>query len=190
MPGVLTTTERVKAALRIPAGVTYQDGRIGQIVEEVEGEFLELVELDAFVSTTYTATMSGGRWNGSMVFLPKFPVLSVVALTVHGSALGADDFSWDRSGCIRLVESFAPSVFAVEATYTAGLVAVAGTTSADLIRIATLMACRQYNVEGMAGLLDMEVDPVKKQVARIGFGEDAVDTEIQRLLARYRRPAG
>lgn len=42
----------------------------------------------------------------------------------------------------------------------------------------------------MAGLSDLDVAPMKKGIARRGFGEDAVDAELQRLLARYRKPAG
>lgn len=188
--GVLTSTSRIKAALRIPAGVTYQDARIAQIVDEVEAELLAEVDLDAFVATTYSAVLDGAGVNRVFV-LPKFPVLSVVALTVAGALLSyPGDYRWASSGRVRLIAP-APQVDdAIEVTYTAGLVAVAGTTDASLIRCATLMGARQYNQEGMAGLADLDVAPVKKGVARRGFGEDAIDGELQRLLARYRKPAG
>lgn len=189
--GVLTSTSRIKAALRIPAGVTYQDARIAQIVDEVEAELLAEVELDAFVATAYSAVLDGSVARHGVFVLPKFPVLSVVALTVGGSLLAyPSEYRWEASGRVRLVAPVEPVLDAIEVTYTAGLVAVAGTTDASLIRCATLMGARQYNQEGMAGLSDLDVNPVKKGIARRGFGEDAVDAELQRLLARYRKPAG
>ena len=191
--GVLTTTERVKAALRIPAGITYQDARIAQIVDEAEAELLQEVDLTAFAATTYAAFIDGSAIGGDrrVFVLPKFPVLSVVALTVNGSVLVyGTDYRWEASGRVRLVAPVEPTLDAIEATYTAGLVATAGTTDASLIRCATLMAARQYNMEGLAGLASLDVAPMKKSIARRGFGEDAADAELQRLLSRYRKPAG
>lgn len=184
--------ERVKAALRIPAGVTYQDARIAQIVDEAEAELLQEVDLSAFAATTYAAVLDGSIGGDRRVFiLPKFPVLSIVALTVNDSALTfATDYRWEASGRVRVVTPVEPVLDAIEVTYTAGLVATVGTTDASLIRCATLMAARQYNIEGLAGLASLDVAPVKKGIARRGFGEDAADAELQRLLSRYRKPAG
>lgn len=187
----LTTAARVKGALRIPAAVTVHDARIGEIVEEIDAWLLGEVDLTAFGATTYSATLDGEQLGTGRTFVtPKFPLLSVAALTVDTRALvDGTGYTWERSGVVHLLDPAVQGLANIAITYTAGLFP-AGATTTDLVRLATLAAARQYNQEPMAGLADLDIAPVKKGIARDAFNEDAVRGEISRILSRYRKPAG
>jgi hypothetical protein len=186
---VLSTVARVKGALRIPAAVTMHDVRIGEILDEVESSALADIGADAWVAsyrTEYPRT-SPGR---TMVLLEHFPVWAVAGATLDSSGLvGDSDFQWTRDGSIELLAGRFPVAarqFAV--SYLAGPIQTAGSTPADLIRLATLLAARQFNTEGIAGLAASSVRPISKTVA--DPDDDAVQTIIDGILARYRKPMG
>lgn len=190
MAAQLTTIERVKGAARIPAAVTMWNARIGEIIEEVEGELLKFTQLSAFPATTYSGylpTVTGSP----LVLLPKWTVFSVVALTQlagpgPGSALvDGTDYAWDESGVVRLLSGTFSG--RVHATWTAGMFQTAGQTDMASIRLATLMAARQWHQEPLAGLEAQTVSPVSKRVAKPTWDDDAIYNEIRGMLARWQR---
>lgn len=185
----ITDVNRVKRALRIPAGVTVSDARITEICAEVDSELLQEVNLTSWDSATqYYETLD--ILAGSVartVTLRHYPVTSVVALTASGvSLVEDDDYRVDPGGSIRLLGTgtfFEAGNGTVEVTYTAGHIS-AGSTPAWLLRLGTLMAARQFYQEAQAGVLDLSVDPIRQVMA--AFDEDQTDREIQRALARWR----
>lgn len=185
----ITDVDRIKRALRIPAGITVADARITEIAGEVDAELLAEIGLDSWdAATVYNDSLdvdSGGI--GQTVLLRHYPVTSMVAVTASGVGLTQDvDYRVDRGGVIRLLSTavaFDVGRGTVHASYTAGHVA-AGSTPAWLARLGTLAACRQFNYEPQAGIGDMTVDPIKKAIA--DFDHDAADREIQRALSRWR----
>jgi hypothetical protein len=190
--GQLTTADRVKGALRIPAAVTIHDARIAEIIEEVEDDILHQVNLTAFGPTTYSERLDTEPGDVRSFVVSRWPLLSVVALTYNDSLLVEnDDFYWRSSGQVRMIPSGAllsDDRQNVHITYTAGLVSVVGATPAHLIRWATLEAALQYNVEPMGGLAEVSTRPTTRQIANID--EDRVRQVIQSIAARYVSPLG
>lgn len=186
--GVLTSTSRVKAALQIPTGVTLHDARLAQVVEEVEGELLAQTTLLAWATSTHTEYLPS-RVNSDVLMLSRFPVLAVAAVTlvVGSTAMVVDeDYEWKACGSItRLPEGagWPQGRRQVVVTYQAGAL-VSGATPADLIRVATLAAARQYVLEPIAGLSDSELQPMRRTVAK--WTEDAIRIEVDRAMARFR----
>lgn len=191
---VLTTVGRVKGALRIPgaagAGVTLWDARIAEIIEDVEGDLLREVGHDSwapYVRTEYPR-YSPGKF---VVMLDRFPVWAIAGLTLSGSAsVDGTGFTWDQSGRVELIDgtAFPASSRDLSITYTTGPIQVAGTTQNELVRLATLAAARQFQQEPNAGLQSLNIRPISKAVS--DPDHDAVQAEIDKILARYRRPMG
>lgn len=188
----LTTLARVRGALRIPAGATIHDARITEIIDEVEDQILNDLNLNAFEATTYTDKFDTKPGDQTSFVLSRFPVLSVVALTMDGEALvEGTQFHFERSGQVKLIAQggMLPNLRqAVDVTWTAGVVAVAGTTPAHMTRWATLEAALQYNTEHMAGIGEQSIRPVRRVLS--DPERDQVRREIQRIAARYARPSG
>lgn len=187
--GQATDVSRVKGALRIPAGITVHDVRIGEIVAEVESDILQDLRLDSFAVATYTDRLDVDPGDAGRVFaLRRLPVTSVVGLTVDGVGLTeGTDFYLGTGGILRLIPECAgtmPGRQGVVCTYVAGHV-VAGATPSWLARWATLAAARQYNQEPMSGFAALDVEPTSRSVARAGFDEDACEREIGKLRARW-----
>lgn len=191
--GVLTTVGRVKGALQIPGGlgtgITIHDVRIGELIEEAEASILGESTLDQIEPKTYRERLDVGG-TGLVAKLNRFPVWSVAAITVTGGRglVEGEDYLWEQSGRIRSLSAtgFPRGIAQLDVTYVAGLVQVAGTTDAGLIKAATLWAARSFNQESMAGLGDVTVAPISKTIA--GMSQDAAWREINRILSRYRKP--
>lgn len=186
--GQLTTVERLKAAARIPAGVTMHDVRLGQIVSETEGQLLAELGFTTAEPATYSDRLDTMKGHDS-IWTSRFPVYAVAAFTLDSVAQAQDvDYRWDSSGRLQLLETeYTTTRGGARVTYTAGLVAVAGTTQESLIRLATLRALRAWNQEPLAGLEEQSVSPIRKTVARSTTDDDAILAEIQRLMAPYVR---
>lgn len=183
----LTTLAKVKGALQIPAAVTLRDERIAEVIDEAEDALLAETTLSAFEPTVYSERLIT---NGSAIAqVSRFPVFGFVALTLSGTALVADqDYRWSRHGTVRLMgwgAVFPTSTFDVEACYTAGLVQTAGSTPSELVRLGTLAAARQANLEGLSGMALSSIQPLSQAMATPG--NDLILNEINRIMARYRR---
>lgn len=186
----ITDIDRVKRALRIPSGITVHDARLTEIVGEEADELLQELNLDSWdAATVYHETLDilPGT-GGQTLLLSRFPVTSVVALSASNVLLHeGTDFRVDKGGVIRMLNpgsAFDYGRATVEVQYTAGHIS-AGSTPAWLLRLGTLHAAKQYNTEPTAGIQDQKVDPISKSIA--DFDHDAVEREIQRVLARWRR---
>lgn len=186
-----TNLDRVKQCLRIPAGITVHDTRLTEIVEEVDSDLLARFRLTAWDATT--------RYRDSVDILPgstaalfllrRHPINSIVALTASGAGLVQDeDYRLDPGGVVRMLGlrtlDYGRDVAQIE--YTAGHV-TAGATPGWLLRLATLSAALQYNVEPQAGIGNLRVDPVQKVLSDPEV--DQAQAEIARILARW-CPAG
>jgi hypothetical protein len=187
----ITDLDRVKRALRIPAGITVHDLRITEICGEVDGDLLEELDLSSWdSSTSYHETLDVlAGTAGTTTLVRRFPIASVVALTASGVRLVQDvDFRVDRGGVIRLLGpgmAFDPGRGNIEIQYTAGHIA-AGATPTWLVRLGTLKAALQYNQEPQAGIGNLKVDPVQKVLS--SRDEDALTQEMQGILARWLKP--
>lgn len=186
---VISTVARVKGALRIPAAVTVWDVRIGEILEDVEADALVEIGSPAWVAAyrTEVPRVTPGR---TIALLEYFPVWAVSAATLSSGALVENtDFQWSSDGSLELLTgSFSSVARDFSVYYKAGPIETAGSTPSDLIRLVTLMAARQYNLEGIAGLGSSSLRPISKNVATAD--DDAVQAIIDGILARYRKPAG
>lgn len=182
----VTSTARVKAALRIPPGVTVHDVGIASIVDEAESDLLAQLGLASWDAATVYSEVHTPRLGSRVLLLRRSVGVSVVAVTVGGAAF--TDYDEDVGGGVLRRDdggSWLGVQREVEVTYTAGLV-VAGATPSDLIRAATLHAARQYHVEERAGQSELDVQPIRTRMAP--FDDDAARIEVDRYLARYRRP--
>lgn len=184
----LTTVGRVKRALGIPAGVTLRDEEIGEVIDEVEGSLLGETTLTSWVAQTYSETLvTRGR---DLAMLSRFPVLSIVGLTISGTPIPPEARSFGREGSIRLLGGASGAACfpwandQVEVEYIAGIVEVAGSTPLDIRRLVTLAAARQCNLEGIAGIASAGMAPIAQTAGKPG--DDAVQAEIARILAKYR----
>jgi hypothetical protein len=189
--GDLTTRAKVKGALRMPTGVTVHDTRIDEIIGEIEGELLAQTTLSAWAATTYTEYHDTLGFQ-DVVLLKRFPVISAVAATLIASSEALTentDYQVEASGKLSLLEGrlFPSGRRQFVVTYSAGAF-TAGNTSAALVRAATLMAARQYNLEPAAGLSEADLRPIRQAIA--AWGEDAIQAEIDRTMARYRSALG
>lgn len=187
--GELATAAQVKAALRIPAAATIWDVRIGEIIDEVEDQLLDDLGHDSFAATTYTETVDTWPGGQSGFLLSRFPVRSIVAITLSSSLLSADQYAWKRWGEVRLVGQglLTPCTrAAVQATYTAGVVAVAGTTPSHLRQLVVLRSARQFNQEPLAGYAETAIRSMER-FRLSGADIAAIDQEIDRIWARYVR---
>jgi hypothetical protein len=187
-----TYLDRVKRVLRIPAGVTVHDTRITEIVGEVDEELLDQLGLSAWDSSTvYNDNVDVFPGTpGQTVILKRFAeFMSIVALTASGVRLVENqDFRLDDGGVIRLLNPGATFDYmpnSVQVTYTCGHIA-AGSTPAWLLRVASLSAARQYNLEPMGAIGSLRVDPITRTMADLDH--DAAEGEIRRTLARWLRP--
>lgn len=184
----LTSVARVKAALRIPAGVTLHDAAISDTIDDAEADLLEQVGLTAWDAATVYVETHTPRPGSRVLVLRRIAGIAVAAVTVGGSAFTAFDEDV-RGGVIRRVDGWGwdGTQGEVEVAYTAGLV-VAGATPAALVRAATLHAARQYHVEERAGQSELDVQPIRTRMAT--FDDDLARREVDRYLARFRRAAG
>lgn len=181
----------MKGALRMPTAVTVHDGRIDEIIAEVEDELLAQTTLGAWAATTYTEHHDTTGFQDAVV-LKRFPVISVAAATLLANSealVEGTDYQVEASGKLSLLDGrlFPSGRRQLVVTYSAGAFA-AGSTSAALIRAATLMAARQYTIEPVAGLSEADLRPLRQAIAT--WGEDAIQAEIDRTMARYRSVLG
>jgi hypothetical protein len=122
-----------------------------------------------------------------MAFISRFPVYSVVALTQQTTGLVENtDFYFESNGRLQLITGiFDGARRDLHVTYTAGM--FPGATTGDAKRLATLLAARQFHQEPLAGYSESSVAPLRRVMANATLDEDAIYSEIKRLMARYVR---
>ena len=154
----LTTLDRVKLQLQIPAGITVADAILNTLIDEACDQILRQIGLPAGISTaTYAEIYDIDNRDQERLRLRRFPVRSIVALTCNGSAWsvsGANEEVYiDRAdaGWIRTKQTykwFPRGKQTVEITYTAGYDSVPGGISSA----ATALVVHGYNTGGTLGL--------------------------------------
>lgn len=194
MPTLVTVAE-VKRRLRIPAAITEHDTLIGELIDDAEEEILSEASFASFAVATYSETHDV-EWDGTNELRVKNNFLqSVVALTDNGTLLteGTDFYRTDYS-YVRLIGStayFTRGRQTIEITYTAGP-CVAGSTPADLRKLASLIAMRDFNASPHAGIQEERIGQYAFRAgagnaATSGVLNDPTEREIEKLMARYRR---
>lgn len=106
----LTTLVKVKRMLRIPTAVTDYDDLINDLIEGVDAVMLGDVGggLAAWASTSYVKYYDVQRLGLAGLLLVPWPVLGITELKTgtnggaDGSAVADADFSWNRTGLVRL----------------------------------------------------------------------------------------
>lgn len=101
----LTTSARVKAALGIPAGVTFHDTAIANCVDYANDYVLRAIGqpggLVATTRTDYPEVYSGNQMD---LLLDRAPVVSIIAVTNSESVVEAADYRLDaEKGMLRLL---------------------------------------------------------------------------------------
>jgi hypothetical protein len=180
----LTTRTLVKAALKIPAGVTMHDGYIDGILGAVDEEVKSVLGLPGLTQTWYTQRFDVERPTDELR-LRYTPVGTVAGLTNDGSLVaGTDYYVDDVSGILRLISgSFAYGRQKVVVTYQGGW----STVPSDVTHLATLIAAMHANTDPHSGI---ESESVEGYDYTIGAGSklppnlSAIAAQHRRLMAR------
>lgn len=178
----LTSTARVKAALGIPAGITFNDTAIGYAVDDANDFVLRALGYTALTTQVYVdRPIVVGNMQDSVV-LRKHPALSVVGVTNLNSALLTTDYLLDTEvSALRLA-----TVGGFWSTVTGEIVIeyVAGWTSdtvpKELTRCATMIASAWFNATSKAGMRSETFDGHRYDVSEMPIPPGA-----QAILSRY-----
>lgn len=182
----LTTIDRVKAALGIPAGITYHDGAIANVVAAANAYVLDVLDqpggLIAHTRTEYLRAYSPGQ---RYVMLGRSPVRSVIAVTVDGSPMDPDEYVVDEdTGALHARgkhANWSTVPGGIEVTYLHGYT---DADDVDALRVAADQIAAHMHTRGRhAGTAGQRLDQ-GVQVTTDGAG---IPTTAAAILRRYRR---
>ena len=153
----LASRDRVKGMLGIVSVVTKHDTKIDNLLDEADSIVLQEIGLTGFSETSYNHTYSFDYATDVLAFY-KFPLMSVVALTVNGVAYadGTDfevDYELDQ---IELSKGDFPiGRHLVSVCYTAGFENGSNDLK-NLTYAACLIVTSLFNQEAHLGYLEEE----------------------------------
>lgn len=177
-----TTAALVKAALSIPVGVTYYDGRAGSAASAANAYVLGRLRQDSLAVLTETEYPEVYTSGTTDIVLRRRPVVGIAAVTCDGTAVSASAYRVDtRYGILRRTDGgyWSTALDGVQVHYGAGY--DSSTVPADLTEAATQIAASMFHRGGMAGLSEQDDGAVDVRVS-----EDAVPPTARAILARYR----
>ena len=181
----ITSKERVKRALGIPAGVTMHDTYIDELLHVTDQHIISYCGMSGITATTVSETYDITTRGESTLVLQGFPVTSVTAVVSAGQTLQTSSYYVEeRSGTIRLKTSgqyFPEGRQKVKVNYTFG---AAGhpQAPADLKHAATIITCQHFNSTGHAGFLQEAAGGYRYKMDSYSMPPAATA-----ILARYRR---
>ena len=85
----LTTLAAVKAWLGIPDATTTSDALLQSLLTSASRFLLNYLSRGNILSQSYTDRFSGSGWGQTSLLLPRWPVTSISALSISGSAIPA-----------------------------------------------------------------------------------------------------
>ena len=178
----ITSKERVKRALGIPAAVTMHDTYIGELLWVADKQIIAYCGMAGVTATTVSETYDIMARGENVLVLQGFPVTSVTAVVSAGETLSSSSYYVDdRAGVVRLKNAgtFWPEGRQkVKVNYTFGIVSA----PADLIHAATILTCQHFNTTGHAGFLQEAAGGYRYKLDSYSMPPAATA-----ILARYRR---
>lgn len=163
----LTSRALVKAALRVPSGVTFYDGRIDAVVDAADRYVLGLLgqpTLSVVTTTEYPPVYGAAQ---SKVLLRRRPIVGVVAVTNNGTALSASAYRVDTElgELVRTDGGYWDyAQDGVKVHYGAGY--DADTVPDDLVEAATQVAAGMVNRAPLAGLESQDDGSIDVRVSK------------------------
>jgi hypothetical protein len=177
----LTSTARVKAALGIPSGITFNDTAIGYAVDDANDFVLRAIGYTSLTTQVYVDRPIVVGIQDSVV-LRRHPALSLVGVTNNNGALTTSDYRLDlETSTVRLETvdqywSMLPGEIAIE--YVAGW--TENTVPKELTRCATMIAAGWFNAGSKAGMKSETFDGARYDVDPLPIPAGA-----QAILSRY-----
>lgn len=178
-----TTSTLVKAALRIPAGVTFHDARVTSCVTAANDYVLRALRQTSLAVTTATeyAAVYGNAQR--QIILRRYPVVGIAVITEDGTALAASSYRYDAENAI-LYKAPSAAYWSSEPDgvlvhYGAGY--DAGTLPDELVEAATLIAASLFNRAVLQGLESVDDGSTDVKVSK-----DVLPMEARLILNRYR----
>lgn len=171
----LTSRTLVKAALRVPSGVTFYDGRIDAAVDAADRYVLGLLgqpSLSVVTTTEYPDVYGATQ---TKLLLRRRPIVGVVAVTNNGSALSSSAYRIDTEmgALIRNDGGYwADGVDGVRVHYGGGY--DADTAPDDLIEAATQIAAGMVNRAPLAGIESQDDGSLDVRVSKSMLPPDVV----------------
>lgn len=178
----ITSKERVKRALGIPAGVTMHDTYIDELLFVADQQIISYCGMSGITATTVSETYDIGSRGENELVLQGFPVSTVTAVVSAGETLTATAYYLEeRTGTIRLKSSgkyWPEGRQKVKVNYTFGY----SSPPADLKHAATIITCQHFNSTGHAGFLQEAAGGYRYKIDSYSMPPAATA-----ILARFRR---
>lgn len=171
----LTTRTLVKAALRVPSGVTFYDGRIDAAVDAADRYVLGLLRqpsLSVVTTTEYPEVYGAAQVR---LLMRRRPIVGVVAITNDGSAVASSAYRIDTDNGLIVRTDGAYWSYAndgVKVHYGAGY--DADTVPDDLVEAATQVAAGMVNRAPLAGLESQDDGSLDVRVSKSMLPPDVV----------------
>ena len=182
----LANKDRIKRMLVMPAGVTYLDTAIDDLLTVADQMVLDELGLTETAVTSYSEKIDITSSGLNECALSYRPIVAMTALTVNGSALVEDtDFIVDYSlGIVKLLPVYAGFQVGremVDATYTAGFSSV----PPDITYAANLIAVMLINQQSHMGMKSEKTSSYQYQMGDASGSR--IPNVAQRILSKHRR---
>ena len=182
----LANKDRIKRMLVIPAGITYLDTAIDDILTVADQMVLDELGLTDTGVTAYTESIDITASGLNECALTYRPVVTMTALTVNGSALTEDtDYTLDYNlGIIKLKPinaGFDVGREAVQASYTAGFSSV----PPDVTYAANLIAVMLMNQQSHVGYKQEKTSSYSYNMG--SAAGERIPAVAQRILSKHKR---
>lgn len=182
----LADKDRIKRMLVIPAGITYLDTAIDDILAVADQIVMDELGLTDTAVTSYSETIDIVSTGLNECALTYRPVVSMTALTVSGELLteGTDYIIDNSLGVIRLMPitaGFDVGREVVEATYTAGFSSV----PADITYAANLIAVMLMNQQSHVGYKQEKTSSYSYSMG--SAAGERIPAVAQRILSKHKR---
>lgn len=177
-----TTATLVKAALRIPTGVTFFDVRLGTCASAANAYVLGQLRQDSLAVLTETEYPDVYGPAQRRIVLRRRPVVGIVAVTVDNAAVASTAYRVDtKHGFLIRTDGqyWSDEPDGTQVHYGAGY--DAASVPNDLVEASTLIAAGLFNRGGLSGL-----DQQDDGATQVRVSADKVPPEARAILSRYR----
>jgi len=180
------TTARAKAYLGIPSGTTEHDTFLGYLISSATRHVAERLNLTCgLTENTYSDVMDVENFGQDRVRLPRFPVVSVAALTDDTTAVIAADryLKADRWVVLKGDSArFTQGKQKVSATYVAGWNTIPG----DVLHAISSTVAYHFNAVPKGGISSERIGAYAVALARGDVGPLSSDADA--ILGSYISP--
>lgn len=176
-----TSATLLKAALRIPVGVTYFDTRLGTIASAANRYVLGRLRQDSLAVTTSTEYAEVYGPAQDTIVLQRRPVVGIAVITENDAALASTSYRVDtKYGFLKRIDGlyWSDESDGVQVHYGAGYDST--TVPEDLVEAATQIGASMFNRAPLAGLDSMDDGATDVRVS-----SEAIPAIARAILARY-----